>query len=93
MALLAVECAKAEGVVPAPESAHAVRGVVREAPRADDDRESRAILIGVSGHGLFDMAAYEEYHHGTITDCTATDEQIAESPSRLPEQPDASMDR
>jgi tryptophan synthase beta chain len=80
--------ARAEGLVPAPESAHAVHAAVMEALRADEERRPRCILVGVSGHGLFDMAAYEAYHDGTILDSSATDEQIAESLARLPAQPE-----
>jgi tryptophan synthase beta chain len=81
--------AAAEGVLPAPESAHAVHGAAVEARAADEAGESRAILIGISGHGLFDMAAYEAFEAGSMRDSTATDEQIAASLALLPEQPSA----
>jgi tryptophan synthase beta chain len=79
--------ARAEGLVPAPESAHAVHGAVIEALRADESGESLSILIGISGHGLFDMAAYESYLDGTLVDATVTDEQILEALAELPPQP------
>ena len=83
-----VAFARVEGVVPAPECAHALHGAVVEARRADEEGQPRCILVGVSGHGLFDMAAYESYHAGTMVDSSATEEQIAESLARLPAQPE-----
>jgi tryptophan synthase beta chain len=79
--------ARAEGLVPAPESAHAVHGAAIEAHRADESGESLSILIGISGHGLFDMAAYESYLDGTLVDAAVTDEQILEALADLPPQP------
>jgi tryptophan synthase beta chain len=79
--------ARAEGLVPAPESAHAVHGAAIEALRADESGESLSILIGISGHGLYDMAAYESYLDGTLVDATVTDEQILEALADLPSQP------
>lgn len=79
--------ARAEGLVPAPESAHAVHGAAVEALRADESGDSLSILIGISGHGLFDMAAYESFLDGTMVDATATDEQIQEALAHLPPQP------
>jgi tryptophan synthase beta chain len=84
----AVAFAKAEGVVPAPESAHALHGAAMEARRADEEGQSRCILVGISGHGMFDMAAYEAYHAGTMVDSSATEQQIAESLARIPQQPE-----
>jgi len=80
----AVMFATAEGILPAPESAHAVHGAAIEAQRADHSGQSRSILVGVSGHGLFDMAAYQAYRDGSLQDSTATEQQIAESLARLP---------
>ncbi|MFC4049263.1 TrpB-like pyridoxal phosphate-dependent enzyme [Actinomadura syzygii] len=85
----AVEFAKAEGVLPAPESAHAVHGAVVEARRADDEGVRRTILLGVSGHGLLDMAAYAAFHDGTMRDSAAAPERIAAALDRLPAQPAA----
>jgi tryptophan synthase beta chain len=85
----AVAFAAAEGILPAPESAHAVHGAVVEAARADEAGRSLCILIGVSGHGWLDMAAYHAYQDGTLSDQAATDEAIAAALARLPEQPDA----
>lgn len=79
--------ARSEGIVPAPESAHAVHGAVVEALAADRRQQSRSILIGVSGHGMFDMTAYQSYLDGTMVDSTVTDDDIAASLARLPRQP------
>jgi tryptophan synthase beta chain len=57
----AVRFAKSEGIIPAPESAHAIRGVVNEAIAAREEGEERVILLGLSGHGHFDMQAYDDY--------------------------------
>ncbi len=57
----AVQFAKAEGIIPAPESAHAIRGAVNEALAAREEGTERVILLGLSGHGHFDMQAYDDY--------------------------------
>jgi tryptophan synthase beta chain len=80
--------ARTEGIVPAPESAHALHGAAMEAARADEDNKPRRILVGISGHGLFDMAAYDAFHDGVMSDSDATEEQIAASLARLPLQPE-----
>jgi tryptophan synthase beta chain len=72
-------------VLPAPESAHAVHGAAVEARRADEQGTPRCIVAGVSGHGLFDLAAYAAYRDGSMVDATASDEQIARSLARLPQ--------
>jgi tryptophan synthase beta chain len=57
----AVQFAKTEGIIPAPESAHAIRGALNEAIAAREQGEERVILLGLSGHGHFDMQAYDDY--------------------------------
>ena len=57
----AVQFAKAQGIIPAPESAHAIRGAMNEALAAREEGTERVILIGLSGHGHFDMQAYDDY--------------------------------
>lgn len=80
----AMAFARAEGIVPAPESAHAVHGAAVEARQADQAGQRRCILLGLSGHGMFDMAAYQAYLDGTMADFAAPDDQIAASLARLP---------
>jgi tryptophan synthase beta chain len=79
--------AASEGIIPAPEAAHAVHGAAMEAQRADRDGQSRSILIGISGHGMFDMSSYQSYLDGTMTDPVVPDEDIAKALDQLPYQP------
>ncbi|NDU72049.1 TrpB-like pyridoxal phosphate-dependent enzyme [Actinomadura sp. DSM 109109] len=71
--------AKAEGLVPAPESAHAVAAAIDEAVRAREEREERVVLAGLSGHGLLDLGAYESHLSGETVDVAPTDEEIEAS--------------
>ena len=64
----AVRFARTEGIIPAPESAHAIRGAIQEAEAAKEAGEERTILFGLSGHGHFDLAAYDAYLAGTLED-------------------------
>ena len=80
-----VQFARTEGILPAPESTHAVLGAVREALRCKEEGVSRSILFGLSGHGHFDLAAYEQYFAGELVDSPLPDEVLARSLSRLPE--------
>jgi tryptophan synthase beta chain len=64
----AVTFARSEGIVPAPESAHAIKGVVDAAGRADESGAEQVILFNLSGHGHFDMAAYDAYLHRRLED-------------------------
>ncbi|MCP2342406.1 TrpB-like pyridoxal phosphate-dependent enzyme [Actinomadura rupiterrae] len=71
--------ARAEGLVPAPESAHAVAAAIDEAVRAREEGRERVILFGLSGHGLLDLSAYEMHLAGETVDVVPTDEQIQAS--------------
>ena len=64
----AVQFARAEGIIPAPESAHAVRAAIDEALACKETKESKAILFGLSGHGLLDLQAYEQFLSGDLID-------------------------
>ena len=64
----AIQFARTEGIVPAPESAHAIRATIDEAMRARDAGERRVILFNLSGHGHFDMGAYDAYLAGALQD-------------------------
>ena len=83
----AVRFARAEGIVPGPEPAHAIRAVFNEAEAARQAGEERVILLGLSGHGHFDMAAYSAYLAGELTDLTFSDTDLESSLERLPEAP------
>jgi len=72
----AVQFARTEGIIPAPESAHAIQGAVEAARAADEAGEERTILFNLSGHGHFDMAAYDNYFAGKLEDVALEDEEI-----------------
>jgi tryptophan synthase beta chain len=64
----AVRFARTEGIIPAPEPAHAIRAVLDEAQAAKEAGEERVVLFGLCGHGNFDLAAYDAYLAGTLED-------------------------
>jgi tryptophan synthase beta chain len=72
----AIEFARSEGIVPAPESAHAIRGAIDAAQRADEAGTSQAIVFNLSGHGHFDMAAYDAYLHDRLEDFELPEAEI-----------------
>lgn len=74
--------AKTEGIIPAPETTHAIRGAIIEAMK--DPKEPKTILFNFSGHGLIDMASYDNYFSGKLSDFTYPREQIEASLARLP---------
>jgi tryptophan synthase beta chain len=76
--------AHSEKFVPSPESAHAIRCAIDEAQRAREEGRVKVILFGLSGHGLMDLSAYEQYLNGQMEDCGVADEQIAQALARLP---------
>jgi tryptophan synthase beta chain len=80
----AVQFARAEGIVPAPESAHAIRTAMDEALDAKAKGEKRVVLFNLSGHGNFDMTAYEAYFSGKLEDYEYPEAAIKESMSKLP---------
>jgi len=73
----AVQFARTEGLVPAPESSHAIRAAIDEAVEARQMNEERVILFNLSGHGFFDMAAYDAYLAGELTDVAFEPQQEA----------------
>ena len=80
----AIQFARTEGIVPAPESAHAIRATIDEAMRARDAGERRVILFNLSGHGHFDMGAYDAYLAGALQDYAYPAEAIREALTELP---------
>jgi tryptophan synthase beta chain len=72
----AVTFAGSEGIIPAPESAHAIHGAVLSALAADDEGVERTILFNLSGHGHFDMAAYDDYLAGRLEDFALPEDEI-----------------
>lgn len=83
----AVLFAQTEGILPAPESAHAIRTAIDEAIKARDEEQKRVIVFNLSGHGHFDLAAYEAYNSGKLENCDISEEDIAKIQDRLPEIP------
>lgn len=77
--------AKAEGIVPAPESTHAVKGAIDEALKCKESGESKTILFNLSGHGYFDMQAYTDFFDGKLSDEPYDEAMLAKALEGLPE--------
>lgn len=75
--------AQTEGIIPAPESSHAIAAAIREAKRANEEGSAPVILFNLSGHGLIDMAAYDQYIAGDLINYSVTDEQVDENTKHL----------
>lgn len=75
--------ARTEGIIPAPESSHAIAAAIREANQAKEEGKQRTILFNLSGHGLIDMAAYDQYLAGDLGNFELTDEELNKSLSGL----------
>jgi tryptophan synthase beta chain len=80
----AVLFARSEGIIPAPESSHAIRGAVDEALQAKEEGKEKTILFNLSGHGHVDMTAYDDFFAGKLTDYEYPAEAIRESLAQLP---------
>lgn len=80
----AEEFARVEGILPAPESAHAIKAAMDEALRCKQTGEEKTILFGLTGTGYFDLVAYERFHDGEMTDQIPTDDQLVRSLAVLP---------
>src|SRR5688500_6121850 len=83
----AVQFARSEGIIPAPEPAHAIRAVIEEAEAAKQAGEERVILFGLCGHGHFDLAAYEAFLAGTLEDPEFSEADMEAALARLPDAP------
>ncbi len=81
----AEEFARVEGILPAPESSHAIRVAIDEALKCKETGEEKTIVFGLTGTGYFDMFAYEKFHDGLMENYIPTNEEIAKSLSKLPE--------
>ncbi len=75
--------AQTEGIIPAPESSHAIAAAIREAKKAKEAGESKVILFNLSGHGLIDMASYDMYLSGDLLNYEVTDKMVAENTKDL----------
>ncbi len=76
--------ARTEGILPAPESSHAIKGAIDEALKCKEAGEEKTIVFGLTGTGYFDMVAYESFHDGKMSDHIPTDEEISQSLAKLP---------
>jgi tryptophan synthase beta chain len=83
----AVRFARSEGIIPAPEPAHAIRAVIEEAAAADEAGEERVILFNLCGHGHFDLSAYDAYLAGELEDPEFSEADMQAALARLPEAP------
>ena len=77
--------ARTEGILPAPESSHAIRAALDEAMKCRESGEGKTIVFGLTGTGYFDLVAYQKFHDDEMTDVIPTDEDLAKSLARLPE--------
>ena len=80
----AVQFARTEGIIPAPESSHAIRGAIDEALAAKEAGESRVVLFNLSGHGHFDMGSYDRYFAGELQDYAYPEEAVKEAMKSVP---------
>jgi tryptophan synthase beta chain len=77
--------ARTEGIIPAPESSHAIAATIREAEKCKQTGEPKVILFNLSGHGLIDMSAYDQYLNGDLVNHRISDEDIRQTLSMIPE--------
>ena len=80
----AEQFARVEGILPAPESSHAIRAAIDEAVRCRETGEEETILFGLTGTGYFDLKAYEQFNNGTMIDSIPTDEDLEKGFASLP---------
>ena len=76
--------ARTEGILPAPESSHAIRAAIDEALKCKETGEEKTIVFGLTGTGYFDLVAYQKFNDHEMTDMIPTDEQLAASIAKLP---------
>ena len=76
--------ARIEGILPAPESSHAIKAAIDEALKCKETGEEKTIVFGLTGTGYFDMVAYEKFHDGKMEDYIPTDDELKKSIDALP---------
>ena len=81
----AVQFTRAEGIIPAPEPAHAIKVVIDEALKCKESGEKKTILLALSGHGHFDLGAYDEYLSGKLQDYEYPKEMVEAALAQLPQ--------
>ncbi|MBQ4208362.1 MAG: pyridoxal-phosphate dependent enzyme, partial [Clostridia bacterium] len=77
--------ARVEGILPAPESSHAIKAAIDEAMKCKETGEEKTIVFGLTGTGYFDMVAYEKFHDGKMDDYIPTDAELEASFATLPQ--------
>ncbi len=87
----AEEFARVEGILPAPESSHAIKVAIDEAMKCKETGEEKTILFGLTGTGYFDMIAYERFHNGEMTDYIPDDEELAKGIAAIPVLPETGV--
>ena len=80
----AEQFARVEGILPAPESSHAIRVAIDEAMKCKETGEEKTIVFGLTGTGYFDMVAYEKYNNGEMSDYVPTDAELEKGFAGLP---------
>lgn len=83
----AVLFARTEGIIPAPETSHAIAATIREATKAKEEGKEKVIVFNFSGHGLMDLTGYDKYFHGELEDHALSDEDLAASTKALRNHP------
>lgn len=81
----ATKFARIEGILPAPESSHAIKAAMDEAMKCKETGEEKTIVFGLTGTGYFDMVAYEKFNNGEMTDYIPSDDDLAKGFAGLPE--------
>jgi tryptophan synthase beta chain len=71
--------AKTEGIVPAPETTHAIAATIREAKKAKEEGKEKTIIFNLSGHGMMDLLGYDKYMRGQLSDYELSDQEISEN--------------
>ena len=84
----AQQFARVEGILPAPESSHAIKVAIDEALKCKETDESKTIVFGLTGTGYFDMVAYQKFNDGEMSDYIPTDEELQASFATLPKIPE-----
>lgn len=81
----AIQFARTEGLIPAPEPTHAIAATIREALHCRETGESKVILMAMCGHGHFDLPAYDKYLRGDLVDLSFSEERIKASLANIPQ--------
>jgi tryptophan synthase beta chain len=89
----AVQWARSEGVIPAPETSHALAAVIQEAKKAKEEGKEKVILFNFSGHGLMDLTGYNKFFEGELSDYALPQEEIEKTEAELADYPKAAINK